>query len=312
MNTATQATLIIMLTTVILPLGSGASLSLILNRLHVKQGAQHFSPLIALTFSLLVSFIGILSLGQLWGADSIRYLFWAPFLMGVSWEFGSFYLKEKMGQSLVKFGASSFILISLILTIYMLSAPLIGLWRDGVNKALLNEFLIPSIALVFLACNFNLKSIDQVDEVKPAQFASLALTFGLAAPVVGLSGSASLAQLLAAFGLSIAGVGLMALWQGLPLSKSSYLLAYFTLVTTLIYAHLYLSPALSPSIFTLLILAPSCGAWGAQLSLSPIKTTLVAIALSIPLSMIALGSVAYQELNTQSASQEVDEFGASY
>ena len=312
MNTATQATIIILLTTVILPLGSGSTLSFVLNRFQARQGVKQVSSLIALTFSLFVSFIGILSLGQLWGADSIRYLFWVPLLVSLFWELGSFFLKAKVGQRLTKLVASSFGIVSLTLTVYVLSAPLKGLWRDGINQALLNEFLIPSIGLALLALNFNLKSIDQADEVKPAQFASLAITFGLAAPVVGLSGSASLAQLLAAFGLSIAGVGLMALWQGLYLSKSSYLSAYFTLIATLMYAHLYLSPALSPSIFTLLILAPSCGAWGAQLSLSPIKVTLVAIALSLPLSMIALGSVAYQELNKVVDSQEVDEFGASY
>ena len=321
MSTANQATLIIALTTVIFPLVSGAGLSLVLNRLLVSEKSQKTSSLIALVLSLLVSFVGILSLGQLWGADAIRYLFWSPLLAGIFWQFVN-------RQWLFK--CMPIILVAI--STYMLSAPLKGVWREGIDLALLNEFLVPAMALAVLGLQVNLKSMQQsqaqpqtqiqaelqtelqteLQVVKPADFAALALTFGFAAPVIGLSGSASLAQLLAAFGLSVAGVGLMALWKGFELSQASYITAYFTLFCTLLYAHLYLSPALSPSLFCLLILAPSCTSLSSLWSLRPFKQTLLAIALCLPLLLVALGLVASKELNSQANQQETDEFGASY
>ena len=312
MSIATQATLVIILTTVVLPLSSGALLSFIFSQFNTKQTIKRFAPLLALTLSQLVSFVGILSLGQLWGADAVRYLFWMPLLVGIFWEIGDVLLSRKSNQLWTVLGSSFMLLFGILLTTISLSVPLKGLWHQGINKAILNEFLVPCIALFFLGVRFNLKVINQEAKVAPAQFASVAVTFGVAAPVVGLSGSASLAQLLAAFGLSVAGVGLMALWRGLSLSKSSYVSSYFSLFATLLYAHLYLSPALSPTLFTLLVLSPSCGALSSLWRLSPIKNTFLAIILSMPLSMIALGLIANQEMNTTTTTQDVDEFGASY
>jgi len=301
MSTANQATLIIGLTTVVLPLVSGAGLSFVLNRLLVSEKSHKTSSLIALSLSLLVSFVGILSLGQLWGADAIRYLFWGPLLAGIFWQFVSH-------KRFLQYIPTALVAIST----YMLSAPLKGLWREGIDLALLNEFLVPAMALAILGLQVNLKSMTQQQTTKPADFAALALTFGFAAPVIGLSGSASLAQLLAAFGLSVAGVGLMALWKGFELSQASYITAYFTLFCTLLYAHLYLSPALSPSLFCLLILAPSCASLSFSWSLGPFKQTLLTLALCLPLLLVALGLVASKELNSQANQQETDEFGASY
>ena len=312
MNTATQATLIIILTTVVLPLLCGATLSFFLNRFLVQQNLKSLSSLLGLILSCLVSFVGILSFGQLGGVDAIRYLFWLPFLAGIFWEVGSVFIPRNLSSVWLGIGASIASLCLFLIATYLLSSPLKGLWREGMNPVLLNEFLIPSIAISFLGLRFNLRAIDQEVGVKPHYFASLAITFGFAAPVIGLSGSASLAQLLVAFGMSVAGVGLMALWQDFLLTKSSYLTAYFTLFSTLLYAHLYLSPALSPSLFSLLILAPSCGAIVSRWQVAPIKNTLLAIVLSLPLLLLALGLVTYKELSVEASSQEVDEFGASY
>ncbi|MAD60625.1 MAG: hypothetical protein CMH49_03785 [Myxococcales bacterium] len=312
MNTATQALLIITLTTVVLPLLSGATLSFFLTRSLVQQNLKSLSSLFGVILSCLVSFVGILSFGQLWGVDAIRYLFWLPVLAGAFWELGSVFLPRKLSSVWLEIGASIASLCLFLIATYLLSSPLKGLWSEGINPVLLNGFLIPIIAISFLGLRFNLRAIDQETGVRPHYFASLAITFGFAAPVIGLSGSASLAQLLVAFGLSVAGIGLMALWQDFLLTKSSYFTAYLTLFSTLLYAHLYLSPALSPSLFCLLILAPSCGALVSRWQGSPIKNTLLAIVFSLPLLLLALGLVTYKEFSVEASSQEVDEFGASY
>ena len=131
----------------VFPLFSGALLCFGVNYLSVKQSSKLWSPFLALTLSLFVSFIGILRPGQLWGVDAIRYLFWSPFLAGSGGALVTLLTVNSEHQRVSKLLKSSVPLILVILTTYMLSAPLQGIWRDGVNEGLLNEFLIPGSAL---------------------------------------------------------------------------------------------------------------------------------------------------------------------
>ena len=297
MDAGTQAALIIAATTVALPLSVSAGLTW----LSAARGLRAASALVGLTVGLLVSFCGVMSWGQLWGPDAARALFWSALAAGLLMS-GAERLSARWRGPLT--------LVTLILASYMTLSPLAGLWAEGLARALTHEWLISPIIIAWGALLLNRVEVEA--ESSPAQLASLAVSFGVAAPVVGLSGSASIAQLLAAFGLSVAGVGLVALRRGEPPSRAVFVCGYIALYSTLLYAHHYLVPPLSANVAALLLVAP-CGArLTSRWSGAPLKQVSASIALALLVSLSALGLVAEQQLASAQEAVEVDEFGASY
>jgi len=296
LDAGTQAALIIAATTVALPLSVSAGLTWLI----AARGPRAASALVGLTLGLLASFCGVMSWGQLWGPDAARALFWSALAAGLLMS-GAERLSARWRGPLT--------LVTLILASYMTLSPLAGLWAEGLAHALTQEWLISPIIIAWGALLLNRFEVEA--ESSPAQLASLAVSFGVAAPVVGLSGSASIAQLLAAFGLSVAGVGLVALRRGEAPSWAVFVCGYVALYSTLLYAHHYLVPPLPASVATLLLIAPCGVRLTSRWSDAPLKQVAASIALALLVSLSALGLVVEQQLGAQEA-VEVDEFGASY
>lgn len=315
MESGTQAALIMGLTTIVFPLLSGLGLSWLLSK---KANLPQSASLIALSLSLLTAFCGILSWGQLWGVDAIRFLFWLPLLLAWLWKFTQNLTQQKEEQTqsslaLQVLKSKDLGLIGLIfVSVYMLSSPLAGLWRDGITKALLNEPLVMIAVLVWFSLNMSLEGMKKQKAVEAVHFALISLCFAFGSPIIGLSGSASLAQLFAAFGLAIAGVGIAGLLQWILLTRSTYIMAYFSLFSALLYALFYLSSPLSLSLIALFLLVPILGRYVSAWALTPFKQTLIALLIALPLLTLALGLVASKALQEQDTQSEVDDFGASY
>lgn len=306
MEPGTQALLIIGLTTVVIPLLTTIGASWALYRMQVRRAS-----LIGLGLGFLVSFGGVLELTRLWGSDAIKWLLIAPTL-GVAL---ALMTEAARAGSTSRSGPVQAVALGLVFSLcaLLVSAPLTSIWSAGVGRALLNEWLISALLLAWLSCRESLcaSSLSGHEGVSAAHFASLALTFGVAAPVVGLSGSASVAQLLGAYGLSVAGVGLLALARRVELGRFTYLFAYLGLFSALLYAHLYLVPSLSSAVAALLLVAPSVVSLTVKWAARPALRVALTLALTLPFVGLALWLVAAESSAAQSA-QEVDEFGASY
>ena len=302
MDAGVQAALIIGLTTVVLPLLSSKGVTLFMGS---RGHAQ--SSVMGLIIGLIVSYAGVLKLSYLWGPDAMKWLLLAPLLSGVSLIVIDRLSAGRLWSSLSSLSVA--IMSALSVSAYLILAPLASLWRDGVTGPLLSEWLVSALLLAGLSCREGLRGEESTS---PAHLAGLAVSFGVAAPVVGLSGSASLAQLLAAYGLSVAGVGLVGLWKGTRIDQVTYAVAYLGLFTTLLYAHFYLVPALSSAAAALLLTAPSMVSLTARWRGRPLKRVLVSLLLTFTIAGVALGLVVQRELSAQQQAQEVDEFGASY
>lgn len=299
METGTQAVLIIGLTTFVLPCLMAAGITRVLMYKGQKQAG-----LVGLGLGFLVSFGGVLEVSYLWGNDAIKWFIWAPFLGG-----GLLYLLNlRHFKKQFKVRALSHIVLAsiLILCSALTLSPLGSLWQEGIGKPLLNEWLISGLLLAWFTCKESTS-----DEISPAHLASLALCYAFAAPVIGLSGSASVAQLLVAYGCSTASVGLVALWQRHQLTPITYVMSYLGLFVSLMYAHFYLVPALPMSATALLITAPYFINYSTRWKAQPFKRVIVVLILTLPMVALALGLVALQE-SQSTALQETDEFGASY
>jgi hypothetical protein len=202
------------------------------------------------------------------------------------------------------------LVLTLSMSTYLILSPLTSMWREGVNKPLLNEWLVSALLIASLCLTSILRDTSAEREVTPAHLAAVALTCGFAGPILGLSGSASLAQWIAAVGLSIAGVGLVALWRGVTLGSSTLIMGYLSLAMTILYAHFYLVPALPIGPAALLLCAPVVTRYTDGWRATPLRhvtlTLLFTLALTLPALLMV---VAKSEADTAST---VDEFGASY
>jgi hypothetical protein len=319
MEASTQAALILGLTTLALPLGVSAGVMKGGERLteRIAKGA-HLPGLMGLSAGLLVSFMGVISPGRLWGVEATKWLLWAPLFGALALEGLSGLTRRRAAQA--ELGERPALLVFSVVVVlsllsYLTLAPLAGLWREGVSGPLTSAWLISPIALGALTLTTALSSLkgERVEE-SPAWLAALALSFAGAALVVGLSGSVSLAQLLGAYGLSVTAIGARALLASRSLSLGVYALGYLSLFVTLLYAHFYLVPALSVGPATLLLVAPLGAQLTRSLTLSPWKRALCAVLCALPFVASALTLTTLEQLKAQEAqaAQEVDEFGASY
>jgi len=301
-DSGVQAALIIGLTTVILPLLSSKGVTLLLG----SRGYAH-SSVVGLITGLIVSYGGVLELSYLWGADAMKWLLLAPLLSGLGLSLINRTSAGRVWSSASLLSAT--LMLTFAISAYLIVAPLGALWRDGVTAPLLSEWLISGLLLAGLSCR---EALRGEESASPAHLAGLALSLGVAAPVVGLSGSASLAQLLGAYGLAVAGVGLVSLWRGVRVDPVTYVVGYVGLFSALLYAHFYLVPALSTSAVALLLTAPSMVSLTTRWREQPVRRVLMSVLLTSMVAGPALGLIAYRELTAQPQAQEVDEFGASY
>lgn len=301
--------LLYLLNTIALPIAVTAATAWV-----ARQRGLSGSDLLALTLGFIASYTGVFELSGLWGTDATRWVIWGALIMG---GLTAITPRALRGVSSV-FGVS--------LALYLCLSPLAGMWREGIVKPLVTEWVLGAWLLICLVCLVVVltsqpeQAVAGEDEtelslsgVSPAHFASLALCYAIAAPCVGLSGSASLAQLLGALGLSTASVGVLGLRRGAQLSLSAYLCAYAALALTLVSAHFYLTPGFPSAIASLIIITPATVTLTARWRGAQFKRVLMSLLVSAPLLSLALALTASHELaKAEAEAEEVDEFGASY
>lgn len=260
----------------------------------------------ALALGFIVAYAAIFALNGLWGTDATRWVIWGTLTMGLALELSP--------RFLVKISP----LLVITLGLYLCLSPLAGMWREGLVKPLLNEWVLGAWLIGGFACLVLITQLhlehkdveDSAENVSPAYFASLALSYAIAAPCIGLSGSASIAQLLGALGVVTASLGIISLWKSLPLSISAYLSAYMALFLTVVYAHFYLTPSFSHAVASLLTMSPLAATLTYRWHATPMKRVIMSVLITAPLLLLGLGLIAAHELDKAEA--ETDEFGVSY
>ena len=265
------------------------------------------AAVIGLGLGFIASFSGVFELNGLWGTDATRFIIWGALITGLSTSISPLRAKAVTAIIALTFG------------LYLCLSPLSGMWREGLVKPLLNEWMIGA----WLSASITLLTVSQSSRIlegeeqshqllSSAHFASLALSYAIAAPCVGLSGSASMAQLLGALGLATATVGLIGLWRKVRLTVAAYCSAYTALFLTIISAHFYLTPSFSSSVATLIIFAPMTVVLTARWRMTPLKRVIMSLVVAAPLLLIGLGLVVANELSESEKKMETDEFGVSY
>lgn len=303
MDSSTQMILIMVTTTVLLPLLVGAGFTWLLTSKEAR-----FSSEIGLAAALITSFCGIMSPSSLWSADAMKWLVWSPIFSVMMIEVAS---RLKWAQGRAREGYFTLLLL-LILSFcaYLLLSPLGGMWREGVNTPLLNEWLISAIFIAYLSLSSILNYAEVRPKITPAHLSGLALTCGIAGPLLGLSGSASLAQWIVAVGLSVAGVGLFALWRGITLSRSTFIMGYLSLSMTILYAHFYLVPSLPIGPAALLLCAPVAVRFYENEDAKPTRHIILTLIFTLVFALPALLMVVVKSEAGEAST--ADEFGASY
>ena len=294
--------LLYLVDTVLLPVLVTSLSALLLSRRWADQAA-----VLSLGLGFIVAFAGVFTFSDLWGTDVTRLIIWGSLITGLSLSLSPFKRRIPTALAALYFG------------LYLCLSPLSSLWREELVHSLLNEWVIGAWlngSLIVIMIMKNSAELDDQERTEghmsPAYFASLALSYAIAAPCVGLAGSASFAQLLGALGVATASIGVIGLLGRLKLTIMTYLSSYTALFLTLVSAHFYLTPAFPSSVASLILLAPLTALLTKHWRATSLKRVVMSLVVALPLLVLGLGLMITHELDKARVEHEADEFGVSY
>lgn len=191
---------------------------------------------------------------------------------------------------------------------WRLLAPLAGLWQDGVLAPLSQSAYVLDAAAILLVAWVAVDHAAQ-DAPTPAVLGPLAIAFAAAAGAIGVSGSASIAQLGGAMGIAV-GLTALAAWRWPDLraghgAVGAAVLAYGLLV---LYGHHYVD---MPRPVTGLLLAAPIGVLAARAARRTLPAAALALIAVLPPALGAL-YLAKAADDAKMADEQSDDGGADY